>query len=82
VSCKNTIIIKPILVSANIKELNADQETLTKARDILMENAGINIAVEAIECHWLFFQALLLYFLYSLTISFLHRKLFLSKILL
>ena len=35
-------------VSANIKELNADQETLTKARDILMENAGINIAVEAI----------------------------------
>jgi hypothetical protein len=33
---------------ANIKELNADQETLTKARDILMENAGINIAVEAI----------------------------------
>jgi hypothetical protein len=35
-------------VSSNIKELNADQETLTKARDILMENAGINIAVEAI----------------------------------
>jgi hypothetical protein len=26
----------------------SDQETLTKARDILMENAGINIEVEAI----------------------------------
>jgi hypothetical protein len=34
-------------VSKNIKELNTDQSTLEEARDILMEKAGINIAVEA-----------------------------------
>jgi 3-deoxy-D-manno-octulosonic-acid transferase len=34
-------------VSKNIKELNTDQDTLEEARDILMENAGINIVVEA-----------------------------------
>jgi hypothetical protein len=34
-------------VSKNIKELNTDQGTLEEARDILMENAGINIVVEA-----------------------------------
>jgi hypothetical protein len=34
-------------VSKNIKELNTDQSTLEEARDILMEKAGINIAVDA-----------------------------------
>ena len=36
-------------VSANIKGLNADKNTLEQARDLLMEKAGINVVVEAMS---------------------------------
>jgi hypothetical protein len=35
-------------VSANIKELTADQNKLEQARDILMEKSNINVVVEAL----------------------------------
>jgi hypothetical protein len=36
-------------VSANIKGLNADKNTLEQARDLLMEKAGINVVVDAMS---------------------------------